>query len=136
MIDFTQISEGKTVVAKQILFSEQDVIRFLCASGGNVGSYKNEENMLEIPSILMAGKALGTMLGETGIPKGTLHTTQRIEQFLRVNSDSNLMMEAIVTKNKKRAGARFLTIEIVLYGSNGEKILFTSSGLIIRSEGV
>ena len=69
MIDFTQISEGKTVVAKQILFSEQDVIRFLCASGGNVGSYKNEENMLEIPPILMAGKALGTMLGETGIPK-------------------------------------------------------------------
>ena len=84
----------------------------------------------------MAGKALGTMLRETGIPKGTLHTTQRIEQFLRVNSGNNLMMEAMVAKNKKRAGARFLTIEIVLYNLNGEKVLFASSGLIIRSEGL
>ncbi len=136
MIDFTQISEGKTVVAKQILFSEEDIVRFLSVSGGKVSSYTHEDQILETPSSLMAGKALGTMLRETGIPKGTLHTTQRIEQFLRVNSGNNLMMEAMVAKNKKRAGARFLTIEIVLYNLNGEKVLFASSGLIIRSEGL
>jgi len=134
-MDFTWISEGTSVVNKEILFSEEDIVRFLSVSGGEVSSYMHEEALV-VPSTLMAGKALGTMLGETGIPKGTLHTTQKIQQFHSVSGGSNLIMEAIVTKNKKRADTRFLTIEIRLYNHRGEKVLFTSSGLIIRSESI
>ena len=135
-MDFTGISEGTSVVNKEILFSEEDIVRFLSVSGGKASSYMHEEQALVVPSTLMAGKALGTMLGETGIPKGTLHTTQKIEQFHSVSGGSNLIMEAIVMKNKKRADTRFLTIGISLYNHKGEKVLFTSSGLIIRSEGI
>jgi hypothetical protein len=135
-MDFTEISEGTIVVNKEILFSEDNIIRFLSVSGGEVHNYIHEEQTLLVPPVLMAAKALGTMLGETGIPRGTLHTSQRIESFHRVSSDSTLKMQAAIAKNKKRAGARFLTIEISLLNLKGDVVMVTSSGLIIRSEDI
>ena len=133
-MDFAEISEGTMVVNKEILFTEDNIIRFLSVSGGNVANYISEEERHLVPPTLMAAKALGTMLGTTGIPRGTLHTSQRIEYLREVSSDSTLTMQATVAKNKKRAGARFLTIEITLLNLKGDKVLFASSGLVIRSE--
>jgi len=85
------------------------------------------------PSLFSAASALGALLRELALPPGAIHSLQEVETITPVAIGSQVKVNALVEKPRRRAGFEFITV-VCTVESDGAVALKSKSTVLVPGE--
>lgn len=106
---------------------QDSVDEYLVSVGDALPIYK--ETGL-VPPLYSAASALGSLLRELALPPGAIHSLQEVETKQPVRIGSEVAINAVVEKPRRRAGMEFITV-VCTVESEGSVALISKSTVLV-----
>ena len=110
--------------------TQDSVDEYLASVGDALPIYK-ETGIA--PPLYSAASALGALLRELALPAGAIHSLQEVETLTPVAIGSEVKVNALVEKPRRRAGLEFMTV-VCTIESGGIVALRSKSTVLVPSE--
>ena len=110
--------------------TQDSVVEYLRSVGDALPVYK-ETGIA--PPLFSAASALGALLRELALPPGAIHSLQEVETITPVAIGSEVKVNALVEKPRRRAGLEFVTV-VCTVESAGAVALKSKSTVLVPGE--
>ena len=130
-LDYSELVPGQQISHQRFALDFETVGRYRNAVGDHLEPITVDEGDATVPPMALAALSLRGVIGDLGIPGGTVHAGQELDFRRALTVGESVECKASVLQNSTRGGWRFLVVELSVAGDDKSLVMEGKSTLML-----
>ena len=122
---------GQEISNRTYVLDAGMISKYVEAVGDQSGIHDPSDERAVVPAMALAALGLGGVVGDLGIPSGTVHVGQELEFSGVARVGDELTFGATLAQNSVRRGSRFVGVRLWVRDGAGKHIMAGKSTMVM-----